>query len=183
MRGGRRAAGQSSAVTSSCRKQPGRILHCTVRRALRQVPGLWLLASALVPLAAFAGPRTLHGKLPRAGTDVMLGTRGTERRGAAVARSLVARLGRVGKAMTLSALNSRPSACASVMIASIVSLAGCASRTVPESSPPSSAASDRAGEAPPAVVTASLDAEPPLDAEPGEEPAGHEHHGGGHHGP
>jgi hypothetical protein len=47
--------------------------------------------------------------------------------------------------------------------------AGCASREVPASFPPSSPASDRAGEAPPAVVTASLDAEPPLpddDADP-----------------
>lgn len=76
----------------------------------------------------------------------------------------------------------RPGARAALLVALGASFLGCASRRVPGSFPPSSAASDRAGEAPPAVVTASLDAEPPLpgDATDRSAPA---HHGGAHHGP
>lgn len=80
----------------------------------------------------------------------------------------------------------RPTDRGTLLIA--LAFAGCASREVPASFPPSSPSSDKAGEAPPAVVTASLDAEPPLPgdepdapAKPGEKSERAGHHGG-HHG-
>ena len=66
--------------------------------------------------------------------------------------------------------------------------AGCASRRVPASFPPSSAASDQASEAAPAVVTRSLDTEAPWSDHAVPEGATHapertHHHGHGHDAP
>lgn len=88
----------------------------------------------------------------------------------------------------------RPTAREALLAALAAACGGCASREVPASFPPSSAASERAGEAPPAVVTASLDAEPPLSDDEAGTHAEHgpstrdasgptpTQHGGGHHG-
>lgn len=80
-------------------------------------------------------------------------------------------------------LPNRPTDRGTLLVA--LAFAGCASREVPASFPPSSPASDKAGEAPPAVVTASLDAERD-EADPhakhgatNKADAGHH---GGHHG-
>lgn len=80
----------------------------------------------------------------------------------------------------------RPAGRTAYLAALGVLCAGCASRSVPASFPPSSASSDKAGEAPPAMVTVSLDTEPHADRGPAEKnaipPIGAGHHGGGAHG-
>lgn len=89
----------------------------------------------------------------------------------------------------------RLTACNALLAVLGAGCAGCASRSVPASFPPSSPSSERADEAPPAAVTTALDAEPPLPEETAplhrdHGPARHDtsespgaaHHGGEDHG-
>lgn len=71
------------------------------------------------------------------------------------------------------------------LLVALAPAVGCASRHLPVSFPPSSAASDQASEAAPAVVTRSLDTEPPWSDHAATEgatsaPERTHHHGHGH---